>query len=405
MSSPVLNVLQLISSLEVGGSEKLLIDFLTACRDDDQVSFTVVVMNQAVNPEMRERLERLGLNVYFMDRPESHKHPKYLWQLLSIIHRHQIGVVHAHNYGSKLWGVLCKALAPGLKLMFTVHDTMTLPRLDWKHVFIHRRIIDCNIAISGKVATLCEQRGILNYRQIYNGIPLSHFAQAKPSGLCARLETGGFSAQPLRLVHVGRMDYPVKGQDILIDAVRLCVRHGLNVECSLMGGVYAYSMDSFRYLQEKVSQLGLGQFVQFLVNRTDVREVLSQGDVFVLPSRYEGLGLALLEAMSAGLPVIASDTDGPKELVEDGVNGLLFESGNAEHLFQKIRFVYENPDQADRMRMVALERVQKFDIQSMKRQYYHLYESILPVSKRRSARQEKQSTQALSGRLTDEASV
>lgn len=405
MANRLLNVLQLISSLEVGGSEKLLIDFLAACRDDDQVNFTVVVMNQAINPEMRERLERLGLNVYFMNRPEGHQHPRYLWQLLKIIHRHQVQIIHAHNYGSKMWGSLCKILVPGLKLVFTIHDTMTLPRLNWKHIRVHRHIIDRNIAISAQVASLCNQRGILNHTQIYNGIPLTNFINTQKSGLCSRLSMQGVDVKPLQIVHVGRMDYPVKGQDILIDAISLCVKNGLKVQCSLMGGVYAYSRDSFKALQDQVHQLGLSETVNFLVNRTDVPAVLATGDIFVLPSRYEGLGLAVLEAMAAGLPVIASNTDGPKELVEDGVNGLLFENGNAEHLFHKIRFLYDNPAEADRMREVAFQRVKRFDIHAMKRQYYQLYQSILPAPGNRSLRQPQQITQALAGRLTDEASV
>jgi glycosyltransferase involved in cell wall biosynthesis len=401
----LMNVMQLISSLEVGGSEKLLVDFLAACRDDDQVNFTVVIMNQAVNPVMRERLDRLGLNVYYLNRVESHKSPKYLLELLKIIYRHKIEVVHAHNFGSKLWAVLCKICKPTLRLVFTVHDTMTMPKLNARQIWLHRHVIDCNIAISKKVASLCENRGVVNCSQIYNGIPLAQFLNPQKPSLQARLACESFSQKPMHIIHVGRMDYSVKGQDILIKALRRCKDVGLNVRCSLMGGVYAYNEKAFSELKAMVVTLDLAQEVQFLVNRTDVPQVMADGDLFVLPSRFEGLGLVVLEAMAAGLPVISSNTDGPKELVDEGLNGLLFDVDNVEHLFEKIRFAYENPEQMDQMKETALRYVERFDIHAMKRQYYQLYQSLLPAFKSRIGADQSAVVHPFSGRLTDEASV
>jgi glycosyltransferase involved in cell wall biosynthesis len=405
MADNLMNVMHLISSLEVGGSEKLLIDFLAACRDDDQVNYTVVIMNRAVNPTMRERLERLGLNVYYLDRPEGHKHPKYLIELLKIIHRHNVRIVHSHNFGSKLWAVLCKAFCPGLKLVFTVHDTMSMPRLDKRQIIIHRHWIDQHVAISKTVASLCEKRGIHNYRQIYNGIHVQHFMDTNRQSLQARLEQESFEMKPLKIVHVGRMDYPVKGQDILLHAIKRCKDAGLQVQCALMGGVYPYNQKSFDELKALVQELNLNNDVEFLINRTDVAQVISKADVFVLPSRFEGLGLVILEAMAAGLPVIASNTDGPKELIEDGNNGLLFENGNPDHLFERIQLIYQNPAVADRFRGEALQRIAKFDIQAMKNQYYLLYDSLLSEVSGDTNKAIPNTRQPVVGRLTDEASI
>lgn len=405
MAKKLMSVMHLISSLEVGGSEKLLVDLLAACRDDDQVDFTVVVMNKAVNPTMQERLERLGLNVYYLWREEGHKHPKYLVELLKIVHRHKVQVIHAHNYGSKFWALLCKWMTPGLQLAFTIHDTMTLPRLDWKQILIHRHVIDQHVAISKTVASLCEMRGIQNYRQIYNGIQLVQFRNPGKLELQARLKNTPFEQEPLHIVHVGRMDYPIKGQDVLVKAIRRCKDAGLNVRCTLMGGVYPYNEKSFSELQAMVSELELDSDITFLINRTDVAQVLATADLFVLPSRFEGLGLAVLEAMAAGLPVIASNTDGPKELIEHEVNGLLFENESPNHLFEQIQFIYKNPHAADRMRREALQRVQPFDIHFMKQQYYQLYRAMIPGYSELEHSYLAAPVQPVVGRLTDEASV
>lgn len=127
-----------------------------------------------------------------------------------------------------------------------------------------------------------------------------------------------------------------------------------------------------------VNNAGLESDIEFLVNRTDVPEVLKQADLFVLASRYEGLGLVVLEAMAASVPVIASNIDGPAELIQDGQNGLLFKTNDAESLFEKIRYLYDHPVIADRLADEALRSVKGFDIHLMKERYYQLYQRLLP---------------------------
>lgn len=377
MARRLVNVLQLISSLEVGGSEKLLLELLAASRDDDRVNYVVVVMNQSVNPAMQERLDRMGLPTYYLNRPESHMHLRYLADLLRIIRRHKIEVVHAHNFGSKMWGTLCKLALPHLKLMFTIHDTFMLPRLGPTQILVHKHVIDMNVAISRAVAALCDKRGIGNYRQIYNGIPLKRFENPDKLSLKERLDNHSYEDKPLRILHVGRMDVKTKGQDILVEAVRQCREQGMNLRLMLMGGVNDYCRDAFEDLQQQVVNTGLESHVEYLLDRTDVPEMLAEADLFVLPSRKEGLGLVLLEAMSAGVPVIASKIDGPAELVEDGHTGWFFEAGNAKDLAAKIRNVYENPETVDAVRENALRHVRQFDINTMKMRYYELYDSLV----------------------------
>jgi glycosyltransferase involved in cell wall biosynthesis len=104
---------------------------------------------------------------------------------------------------------------------------------------------------------------------------------------------------------------------------------------------------------------------------------MARADLFVLSSRAEGLGLVILEAMASGLPVIASDIEGPRELVQPGVNGLLFDAGKPEDLFEKIQSLYREPALAERLQETAKPWVLQFDIHEMKRQYYGLYEYLV----------------------------
>ena len=83
MACKKINILQLISSLEVGGAEKLLIDLLYAS-NPDEINFTIVVMNDKVNESLKKELLNTKCNVYFLNRPQWHKQPKYFFQLIKI---------------------------------------------------------------------------------------------------------------------------------------------------------------------------------------------------------------------------------------------------------------------------------------------------------------------------------
>lgn len=149
------------------------------------------------------------------------------------------------------------------------------------------------------------------------------------------------------------------------------------VRATLMGSVHPYSEQSYQALKELVAELNLQDEIEFLVNKTHVASVLSEADLFVLPSRYEGLGLVVLEAMAAGSPVIVSNIDGPAELVCHGENGLLFESGSVDALVHEICKVYAHPEIADRLAVNALNFVRQFDISAMRQQYFQLYHQVL----------------------------
>ncbi|MGY4758875.1 glycosyltransferase [Paenibacillus caseinilyticus] len=366
-----IRVLHLISSFEMGGAEKLLLDLLVESKNTNTADFVVVVMNDLVNEAMKKELLETGRPVYFLDRPPSHKHPKYLLQLLGIVRRHRIQLIHSHTYGSKVWAILCKAVMPRLKIAFTIHDMSVVRSLSPLHILLHRKIINRNVAISESVLVDAVQRGVDNCVRIYNGIKTSSFLQYR------KQDYSRTAANSIRLVNVARITHRKKGQDLLIRAVKECKDRGLNVSCSFVGGVYDYDRESFDYLTGLVNQLGLQEEIRFLGNRQDVNRLLADYDVFVLPSRFEGLGLVVLEAMAAGVPVIASNIDGPAELVQDGVNGYLFENDNASSLADKILQAAGNPQEVERMAERALEISRNFDISVMMEAYVSLYEELV----------------------------
>ena len=360
MNSKNINILHSVSSFPQGGLEKLLLYFLKASGKD----YTVVIMNDEVDEYLGQELVKTGLKVYFLNKKEGNKHPKYLFRLLKIIKEHRIDVIHTHDVGSMMWSVLCKFFKPGLKLAYTIHSAPDVKSWDKATLFINRNFIDMNIAISTGILNDCVSNR-LKVTKIYNGVDIKRFKPAQGS------------ASIFSIINVARITYYIKGLDILIQALKECKDKGMKFICNLVGGPAEGDKHSMEFLEKLIDGFDLTDEIKFWGNREDVPDLLVQSDVFVLPSRIEGLPVALLEAMSAKLPVIASNISGSVELVEHGKNGLLFENENHADLAEKILFLYHHREEMKRLAQNAYEYVQGFDISVMCEKYWDLYESLV----------------------------
>ena len=359
-------VLHLISGLEVGGSERMLVNLVRSCTEVPQFTQVVVVMNDRVDRNLASELSSISVPVYFLGRPESSKNPKYIFDLVKIIRAHQVSVIHSHNSGSKYWSMLCRLAILKLRLVFTLHDTkISMNSLD---IVLHNALIDVTIAISQAVATEARSLKINRIDQVDNGIPISIFRSVSPR-LC------GSNA---KIISVARLFPEKKGQDILVRAIKRCVDRGLDVECKFVGSPLPGDSQALPMLQALVSSLQLTSRVQFLMGRSDVLALLGDSNIFVLPSRYEGFGLALVEAMAAGLPVIASNIDGPADIITDGMDGLLFEPGSDEQLAEKIATLIRSPAMTEKLRTNGRATSRKYDISVMRDRYLRVYKRLMP---------------------------
>ena len=118
-----------------------------------------------------------------------------------------------------------------------------------------------------------------------------------------------------------------KGYDVLLDAARLVVAEGVPVRFVSVGRGPLEAQ-----LAAAAEAAGLAEHLRFLRTRTDTPRLMTGADLFVLPSHQEGLPVALMEAMSAGLPVVATIVGGVPDMVTDGVEGLLVPPGRADLL-------------------------------------------------------------------------
>lgn len=167
---------------------------------------------------------------------------------------------------------------------------------------------------------------------------------------------------PLRLVSVGRLARQ-KGVDILVRAVALASERGLDVHCTVIGGPYHSEPDELPMLIDLASKLGVSDRVEFVGQRNTlaVVETLLASSVYVQPTRYESQGLAILEAMAVGLPVITTRLAAVSEYLRDGVNGILIDPESHEATVEALAFLMGHPELALAMGSANRELVKRMD--------------------------------------------
>jgi len=166
-----------------------------------------------------------------------------------------------------------------------------------------------------------------------------------------------------------------KGIDVLIDAAALLVNRDVPVRV-LIGG----EGEERVALEEQAKRLGVEAQVSFLGWRSDKANLLAAADVFVLPSRAEGVGVAALEAMAAGKAVVASRVGGLSQAVVDGETGSLVEAGNAAALAEALEKLAGDSAMRDSLGKRGRERVlELFSIESQASQYIETYNRVLTM--------------------------
>jgi glycosyltransferase involved in cell wall biosynthesis len=180
--------------------------------------------------------------------------------------------------------------------------------------------------------------------------------------------------RPTRLVFVGRL-HEQKGVDLLLRALaRIRERRPeARIRCDVVG-----DGPSRHELSALAAALNVASDVRFLGYRDDVAPFLDRADAFVLPSRAEGISNALLEAMTLGLPVIASAVPGNTDVIEHGANGLLFEVDDPASLASALLRLLDEPDLRGRLGREARRTVDtRYSIEHVGRRYVHLYRELV----------------------------
>lgn len=368
-------ILYVIESLGCGGAEKRLISDLKYI---DRSRFSCSVCYLYPDQALKAELDQLGIPVYNLGLQNVYEARKALGGLHALIQKQRIHLIHTQLFGADLYGRLAGRFARR-RVITTIQSTL-YDRTLTSFFSLKRKIADrftarffCDrfIAVSRYVKKILEEElGIHSSRisVIHNSVEAAAFAQPPANGREAFLEELKLKGKWPILLHVGRL-IPEKGHRYLFSAMQAVLGTFPNASLLLAGdGPERESLEALN------ASLGLEENVLFLGNRSDIRELLHFSDLFLLPSLREGLPVALLEAMAAGKPCIASKIGSIEEVIEEDHTGMLVPPRDSIRLGEAICSLLKSPEASRQMGRNAIQLVRgKFDAEANVRKLEALY--------------------------------
>jgi len=355
--------------LATGGTQRYLQQVL---RYMDRERFDPRVYTLKPGGAVEEELRRAGVEVRCLRLGTRLGSPRSLVAILRLarrLRREGVAIVHGYQWRPALVGALVGRLARASLLLASKRS---LTGSDVRAAHAWRRIarqVDTVIVNAEALREEGEAQGMrARWAVLRNGIDAEHFRLATADA-AARVALGLDPTRPV-VGTVGRLERR-KGQDQLIAALaELGHGNGAGRPQAVLVG----DGPSRAALAAQVARLGLDQEVRFLGMLPDVRPALAAMDVFVLPSWEEGMSNALMEAMAAERPVVATAVGGNGELITHERTGLLVPPGDPRTLAQAIGALLQDPARAARLAHEAREMVtQRFGIQARVAELEELY--------------------------------
>lgn len=294
---------------------------------------------------------------------------KNVASLAGFIRAHDIEIVHAHAARDYHLAALAVRRASRSRLVLTRHALFPLRRINKLVLSNTSRVI----AVSQAVAESLRQSGVIESSKIaviHNGIDIDRFARSNATP----------DDSPILVGTVGHLA-PIKGQDVFVRAAQLVCAHRFDVHFAIIGEDKSPQRNYRQSLEKLIDELGLNGFVTMPGWRDDMNAVLSSLTLFVSAARSEPFGLAIVEAMAAGLPIIATASEGALEILEDGVSGKLVPPDNPEALAEAINKLLDDPLERARLGQNALRVARdRFSLARMASDTERVYREALSSS-------------------------
>jgi len=356
-----MKVLLMITRAELGGGQTHVADLLRGMRDEFDVELAV-----GEEGYLTEMADQLGVSWHVLPDLVQPISPirdlKALHQCLSLCRQIKPDLIHAHTSKAGIVGRMAASLAD-IPCIFTAHTWCFAEGTSWKWKAIGTPLEKLAARVSKRIITVSDANRDLAIRHrisdpdrfltVHNGIPDCKHRAAPDS-------------HPVpRIVMVARFSNQ-KAQSMLVDAV-----HSLTEPFRL---AFVGEGPLRESVEQQVESLGLSDKVEFLGQRLDIPEILASADIFGLFTKWEGFPISILEAMRAGLPVVASDVNGVREAITDGQTGFLIPPGDITLFQYRLRQLLQEANLRRRMGLAGRRRFEReFTADAMIRKTAALY--------------------------------
>jgi glycosyltransferase involved in cell wall biosynthesis len=360
-----IKILYVITSLGLGGAEKLLLYYL---KNLDKQKYILYVCCFRERPddfieEMSKYAKIINLKV------ENKFNPVIIFYTWKLIREIKPDIIHTHLFQPRVYTSIAN-LFNNRSVLITQKHSIVNPKKH--HIFIVLEMI--SIRMNKKVIAISES--VKNSLTKYEFIP-QHKIFVLPNCIDYQAFHKASNRQFVRKSNelvigtVGRLE-KVKGISYLLLAMKIILTKFPHTRLEIVGdGSQAGE------LVEITKNLGISNSVKFFGKFTDVIPFYNKMDIFILPSILEGFGIVLLEAMAAGIPVVASDVDGIREVVIQGESGILIPPKNPDAIASAIIQLIENPQLVKSLVENGLKRARLFDVQDHIMKLESLYSNLL----------------------------
>jgi len=365
-----IRVLQVIPTLGCGGAERMVVNLMRYL-DRQRFEVGAITLGDSEGSALEQKLAKEKFQLWFLGKQPGFD-PRIPRRIRNVVHQFRPHLVHSHLCLHYVFPSLIGRAHP--RHIETMHlpGHMSHPRiLTWMTRIACRRGV-IPVAVSRNIAEWVKRvYGLRDCVVIPNGIPIADYQHPSISRQVWRKEQG-YEEGDVLFVCVARLE-KLKDHAMLLEAFA----RGPSAEPRahlLLLGEGACRLD----LETRIRELKLQGKVRFLGQRSDVPEVLGSADVFVLASQNEGNPLSLMEAMAAGLPVVATAVGGVPELIEDLISGLLVVPGDCDGMaVAMLRLLHDAELRRTMAASAGRRAAQAFSASQMAQGYMALYESIL----------------------------
>lgn len=360
--SPAGTPRKLLSLVQNADREKFQHVFLLFCNHQDNLS---------------DDIRRAGGIVQEVSRPRNYD-IRLLFDIRRMVRKYKIDIINTHFPRSDIFGVLV-GLMCGVPVIKSVHgivwsSSMFFIYLD-RLVVPFRYLTTCNSHASREAER--KRSHAKKLKVIYNGV-VPRECKLSDEGSRVFRQKLGIPLDSFFVGHVGGL-VELRRQDLIIEAVSTLHKSGIDVFCAIAGK----GPEEYR-LKEQAKALNVEERVRFLDYIDDIGEFLASIDVFVNMARSEGFGIAVVEAMFAGIPVVLANSEAHPELIVDGNSGILVSEGNSRELADALTRLAEELSLRQRLGQGGKKRAnEKFTISRFVQDFENLYETCVKETRER----------------------
>lgn len=348
-----MRILEVIPDLNLAGAE-VMMENLSYYLDKEN-TLKVVSMYDC-DTAITRRMKSRGIDLVFLGKSSGFD-ISVVNRLRSIIREFRPDVIHTHLY-ILLYVILAGGLRSKRKIFHTVHNVAE-KEVPKKLRYIQKIMFRTGKVVPVAISPLVKDSIVRTYGlreeqvpMIYNGVDLVRFSPRD-----------SYEAhEPFTCIHIGRFSEQ-KNHDAMLMAMKVLSEKKESVRFIFLG-----QGELLDRVKKQAEDNGIEDRIEFAGISGDIRPWMDKADVFMLPSRWEGMPITLIEAMAQGMPIVASKVGGVPDMIEQGVHGLLIKPDGKE-LAEAILRLKEDGDLRSQLGQMARIRSKAFDLDTMGNEY------------------------------------